>query len=90
MLYHHKGPKTLFTKMFLLQAVHILYLLKPHIILIKKLLLQFWYSLCGHQGTINKSCIIFTLSVEHIYLGNWCFYRCTPLILKHVQRWLVL
>ena len=41
MLYHHKGPKTLFTKMFLLQAVHILYLLKPHIILIKKLLLQF-------------------------------------------------
>lgn len=90
MLYHHKGPKTLFTKMFLLQAVHILHLLKPHIILIKKLLLQFWYSLCGHQGTINKSCIIFTLSVEHIYLGNWCFYRCTPLILKHVQRWWVL
>lgn len=35
MLYHNKGPKTLFTKIFLLRAVHILYLLKPHIISIK-------------------------------------------------------
>ena len=35
MLYHNKGPKTLFTKISLLQAVHNLYLLKPHIISIK-------------------------------------------------------